>query len=212
MPDATYDNQNIFAKILRGELPCIKVYEDDHTIAFMDIMPQADGHVLVLPKEGAAELFDLSDDAASAAIRTTRKLARAVRAAFTPPGIAIFQLNGSAAGQTVPHVHFHVLPRYSDTRCNRTPACRPTATSSRLRPRRSSPHCKRNKRQRHGAADGTAASACAVMSPARSPVDKPAQSRCWSTASTQWQPIATSPSTCSAMRSCATRPSARTST
>ena len=81
MPDATYDNQNIFAKILRGELPCIKVYEDDHTIAFMDIMPQADGHVLVLPKEGAAELFDLSDDAASAAIRTTRKLARAVRAA-----------------------------------------------------------------------------------------------------------------------------------
>ncbi|KAF1854165.1 hypothetical protein Lal_00014405 [Lupinus albus] len=103
MPDATYDNQNIFAKILRGELPCIKVYEDDHTVAFMDIMPQADGHVLVLPKEGAAELFDLSDDAASAAIRTTRKLARAVRAAFTPPGIAIFQLNGSAAGQTVPH-------------------------------------------------------------------------------------------------------------
>ena len=110
MPDATYNDQNIFAKILRGELPCIKVYEDDHTIAFMDIMPQADGHVLVLPKEGAAELFDLSDEAASAAI-----LARAVRTAFTPPGIAIFQLNGSAAGQTVPHVHFHVLPRYSDT-------------------------------------------------------------------------------------------------
>ncbi len=115
MPDATYNDQNIFAKILRGELPCIKVYEDDHTIAFMDIMPQADGHVLVLPKEGAAELFDLSDEAASAAIRTTRKLARAVRTAFTPPGIAIFQLNGSAAGQTVLHVHFHVLPRYSDT-------------------------------------------------------------------------------------------------
>ncbi|MGF2528831.1 HIT domain-containing protein, partial [Ralstonia pseudosolanacearum] len=101
MPDPTYDNQNIFAKILRGEAPCIKVYEDEHTLAFMDIMPQADGHVLVLPKEGAAELFDLSDDAAAAAIRTTRKLARAVRRAFTPPGIAVFQLNGSAAGQTV---------------------------------------------------------------------------------------------------------------
>ena len=100
MPDATYNDQNIFAKILRGELPCIKVYEDDHTIAFMDIMPQADGHVLVLPKEGAAELFDLSDEAASAAIRTTRKLARAVRTAFTPPGIAIFQLNGSALPRT----------------------------------------------------------------------------------------------------------------
>ncbi|WP_347315903.1 HIT domain-containing protein, partial [Ralstonia pseudosolanacearum] len=92
MPDPTYDNQNIFAKILRGEAPCIKVYEDEHTLAFMDIMPQADGHVLVLPKEGAAELFDLSDDAAAAAIRTTRKLARAVRRAFTPPGIAVFQL------------------------------------------------------------------------------------------------------------------------
>jgi len=115
MPDATYDNQNIFAKILRGELPCTKVYEDEHTLAFMDIMPQADGHVLVLPKEGATELFYLSDAAAAAAILTTRKLARAVRDAFAAPGIAVFQLNGSAAGQTVPHVHFHVLPRYPET-------------------------------------------------------------------------------------------------
>ena len=69
-----YDTNNIFAKILRGEIPCIKLFEDEHTLAFMDIMPQADGHVLVLPKEGAAELFDLSDDAASAAIRVLARV------------------------------------------------------------------------------------------------------------------------------------------
>jgi histidine triad (HIT) family protein len=106
-----YDPQNPFAKILRGELPSIKVYEDDFSLAIMDIMPQADGHVLVLPKEAAAEIFELSGDAAAACIRTTQKLAKAVKAALNPPGIMIAQLNGSAAGQTVPHVHFHVIPR-----------------------------------------------------------------------------------------------------
>lgn len=106
-----YDPHNPFARILRGELPCVKVYEDAHTLAIMDIMPQATGHVLVLPKEAAAELFDLSDEAAAACIHTTKKLATAVKAAMGAPGIMVAQFNGAAAGQTVPHVHFHILPR-----------------------------------------------------------------------------------------------------
>ena len=106
-----YDPDNPFARILRGELPCVKVYEDEATLAIMDIMPQAPGHVLVLPKEPAVELFGLSDDAAAACIRTTRKLAAAVKSAMGAPGIMIAQFNGSAAGQTVPHVHFHIVPR-----------------------------------------------------------------------------------------------------
>lgn len=106
-----YDPQNPFARILRGELPCVKVYEDAHTLAIMDIMPQAPGHVLVLPKEAAVELFALSDEAAAACIRTTKKVATAVKAAMGAPGIMVAQFNGSAAGQTVPHVHFHIVPR-----------------------------------------------------------------------------------------------------
>ena len=107
----SYDPLNPFAKILRGELPCVKVYEDDMTLAMMDIMPQAEGHVLVLPKEGAAELFDLSAESAAACIRTTQRIATAVKSALQPPGIMIAQFNGRAAGQTVPHVHFHIVPR-----------------------------------------------------------------------------------------------------
>ena len=106
-----YDPQNPFARILRGELPCVKVYEDEHTLAMMDIMPQATGHVLVLPKEPAVELFYLSDESAAACIRTTKKVAAAVKAALQAPGIMVAQFNGSAAGQTVPHVHFHIVPR-----------------------------------------------------------------------------------------------------
>lgn len=109
-----YDPNNIFARILRQELPCHKVYEDADTLAFMDIMPQSDGHVLVITKEPAAEIFDLSEAGAEAMIRTTRRLARAVRAAFHPDGISIGQFNGAAAGQTVPHVHFHIVPRHAD--------------------------------------------------------------------------------------------------
>lgn len=106
-----YDPNNPFARILRGELPCVKVYEDAHTLAIMDIMPQAPGHVLVLPKEAAVELFGLSDESAAACIRTTKKLAAAVKEAMGAPGIMVAQFNGSAAGQTVPHVHFHIVPR-----------------------------------------------------------------------------------------------------
>jgi len=106
----SYDNSNIFAKILRGELPANKVYEDDTTFAFLDIMPQADGHVLVIPKEAATDLLSLSDSGAADLIGKVQKIARAVKTALNADGITIFQLNGSAAGQTVPHIHFHVLP------------------------------------------------------------------------------------------------------
>ena len=106
-----YDPNNIFAKIVRGEAPAFKVYEDDHTIAFMDIMPQAEGHVLVIPKEGGETIFEISDAAAAALIKTTKKVAAAVQSVVKTPGVMLAQLNGSAAGQTVFHVHFHIIPR-----------------------------------------------------------------------------------------------------
>ncbi|MCB1887491.1 MAG: HIT family protein [Rhodocyclaceae bacterium] len=107
-----YDDSNVFARILRGELPCIKVFEDDHTLAFLDIMPQSDGHTLVLPKEPAVTLLDLSPEGATACILTTRRVAAAVQRAVGAPGLLISQFNGEAAGQTVPHVHFHIIPRF----------------------------------------------------------------------------------------------------
>src|SRR5512137_2479337 len=108
-----YDRNNIFARILRGEIPAHKVCEDAHTLAFMDVMPQADGHVLVIPKVEAENLFDLPPDALAATVLTTQRVARAVRRAFDAPGILIAQLNGAAAGQSVFHIHFHVLPRHA---------------------------------------------------------------------------------------------------
>ncbi|MGU7783580.1 HIT family protein [Burkholderia sp. PU8-34] len=110
----SYDNNNPFAKILRGELPCVKVAEDETTLAIMDLMPQADGHVLVIPKEAAAEIFDLSAESAASCIRMTQRIAAAVRGALNPDGMFIGQFNGRAAGQTVAHVHFHVIPRWED--------------------------------------------------------------------------------------------------
>ncbi|MGH6887721.1 MAG: HIT family protein [Rhizomicrobium sp.] len=107
-----YDPDNIFARILRGELPCANIFEDTHTLAFLDIMPSAEGHTLVVPKESAESLFDLSTDGASALIRTTQKVARAVRTVLACPGVMLVQLNGAAAGQSIPHVHFHVVPRW----------------------------------------------------------------------------------------------------
>ena len=105
-----YDNDNIFAKILRQELPCIKVFEDEKTLAFMDIMPQAEGHVLVIPKVAAETLFDLPDDYSGALFSTMKLVGNAMKAAFETQGILVFQLNGIDAGQTVPHLHFHLLP------------------------------------------------------------------------------------------------------
>jgi histidine triad (HIT) family protein len=106
-----YDKNNIFAKILRGEAPCFKVYEDDMTLSFMDVMPQAEGHALVIPKFEAENLFDLDADYAAAMAKTTKKVAAAVKKAFDAPGLMVAQLNGPAAGQTVFHIHTHIIPR-----------------------------------------------------------------------------------------------------
>jgi histidine triad (HIT) family protein len=107
-----YDTSNIFARILRGEIPAHKVYEDEHTLAFMDVMPQSDGHTLVIPKTAAENLFDLPPDALSATVLTTQRVAHAVKKAFDPPGVMLVQLNGAGAGQSVFHIHFHIVPRY----------------------------------------------------------------------------------------------------
>jgi histidine triad (HIT) family protein len=107
-----YDTNNVFARILRGEIPSHKVFEDQHTLAFMDVMPQAEGHTLVIPKAAAENLFDLPEAALTATILTTQRVARAVRKAFDAPGIMLAQLNGREAGQSVFHIHFHIVPRY----------------------------------------------------------------------------------------------------
>lgn len=106
----SYDSNNIFAKILRGEAPCIKVYEDVQTLAFMDIMPQMPGHTLVIPKEAAITVHELSDEAALACMKTVQKVGKAVEQAMGVSGFTLFQLNGAEVGQTVPHFHFHILP------------------------------------------------------------------------------------------------------
>ena len=106
-----YDSNNIFAKILRGEIPAVKVYEDDETLAFMDVMPQADGHTLVIPKENAENIFDLSPAGAAALMATTQRIAKAVKKGLNAPGLMIAQLNGTPAGQSVFHVHFHIIPK-----------------------------------------------------------------------------------------------------
>lgn len=105
-----YNPNNIFAKILRGELPAIKVYEDDRTLAFMDIMPQADGHTLVIPKTPAMTLLDLPANDLVYTIQIVQKVAHAVKKALNAEGIVLMQLSGEKAGQTVPHVHFHLIP------------------------------------------------------------------------------------------------------
>jgi histidine triad (HIT) family protein len=105
-----YYEQNIFARILSGELPAIKVYEDDQVLAFMDIMPQADGHTLVIPKTPAVTLLDLPADAAAYTIQVVQKVAKAIEVGLDAQGIVLMQLSGAAAGQTVPHVHFHLIP------------------------------------------------------------------------------------------------------
>jgi histidine triad (HIT) family protein len=107
-----YDPNNIFGKILLGEIPCVKVYEDDSSLAFMDVMPQAEGHVLVIPKEGATDILTLSAEGMAAMMAATQKVAKAVQKGLQPDGILLKQFNGAAAGQSVFHVHFHVIPRW----------------------------------------------------------------------------------------------------
>lgn len=106
-----YDDSNVFAKILRGEIPCFKVYEDDRTLAFMDIMPAADGHLLVIPKARARNILDCPAEDLAGVIATVQKLAVAAKAAFRADGVTIQQFNEAGGGQEVFHLHFHVMPR-----------------------------------------------------------------------------------------------------
>jgi histidine triad (HIT) family protein len=107
-----YDRNNVFAKILRGEIPAARIYEDDHVLAFMDAMPQSDGHALVIPKVDAENVFDLPPEVLATLIKAVQRLARAIQVALAPDGLTVMQFNGAAAGQTVFHVHFHLVPRY----------------------------------------------------------------------------------------------------
>ena len=107
-----YDPDNIFAKILRGEIPSLKLYEDEATFAFMDIMPRADGHNLVIPKTPVRNLFDASSVQLAACMSTVQKLSRAAMKAFDADGITLQQFNETAGGQEVFHLHFHILPRH----------------------------------------------------------------------------------------------------
>jgi histidine triad (HIT) family protein len=107
-----YDNDNIFARIIRGDAPSYRVFEDESTFAFLDVMPQSDGHTLVLPKTPAENLFDLDDASMAALMRTVKLVATGVSNAFKPDGIRLMQLNGPAAGQTVFHIHMHIVPCY----------------------------------------------------------------------------------------------------
>lgn len=109
----TYDDGNIFARILRGEIPCHKVFEDKLTFAFMDISPISRGHTLVLPKARARNILDVTPDLLAATIVTVGRVARAAKAAFEAEGVAIMQFNESPAGQSVFHLHFHVVPRWA---------------------------------------------------------------------------------------------------
>lgn len=112
MSGQSYDDNNIFAKILRGEIPSHRVYEDDHTVAFMDVMPQAPGHLLVVPKSPSRNMLDADPAVLANTVQVVQKLARAAQEAFEADGITIMQFNEPAAGQTVFHLHFHVIPRH----------------------------------------------------------------------------------------------------
>ena len=112
--DGTYDHDNIFAKILRGEIPSARVFEDEHVYAFMDAFPQAKGHTLVIPKHSQARnLLEEEPEILSNLILGVQRVARAVRAALEPDGLMIMQMNGSPAGQTVFHLHVHIIPRWA---------------------------------------------------------------------------------------------------
>lgn len=106
-----YDNNNIFAKILRGELPCYKVYEDEHTLAFLDIMPRSPGHTLVIPKAPARNILDIKPDDLAHVMRVAQKIAVAGKKAFDADGITLQQFSEAAGGQVVFHLHVHVMPR-----------------------------------------------------------------------------------------------------
>ncbi len=112
MTTPTYDASNIFAKILRGELPSTKVFEDEHVLVIMDVMPQGEGHTLVIPKGRSRNILDIGEEDLKRAILTVQRVARAVKQAFDAPGVLVMQFNEPAAGQTVFHTHFHIIPRF----------------------------------------------------------------------------------------------------
>jgi histidine triad (HIT) family protein len=107
---AAYDDQNIFAKILRGEIPCYKVYENRHTLAFLDIMPRSPGHTLVIPKAAARSIIDIAADDLAEVARTAKRIAVAAVKAFDAEGIIVQQFSEAASGQVVFHLHMHVMP------------------------------------------------------------------------------------------------------
>ncbi len=111
--DGVYDENNIFAKIARGELPCARVFENAHVLAFMDVFPQSRGHTLVVPKQSRARnLLDIEPEDLAYLIQGVQRVTHAVNAALKPDGIVVTQFNGSTAGQTVFHLHFHIIPRW----------------------------------------------------------------------------------------------------
>ena len=113
-PTLPYDDENIFAKILRGEIPSTKVYEDEWAYAFEDINPQAEVHTLVIPKRSAAcNILDVDSEALARVIKVVQKLTRAIVAELEPDGVQVAQFNGAPAGQTVFHIHMHIVPRYA---------------------------------------------------------------------------------------------------
>jgi histidine triad (HIT) family protein len=116
MTTPDYDNDNIFAKILRGEMPCFKVYEDDNVLAFMDIMPRGEGHCLVIPKAPCRNMLDATPDTIAHVHQTAQKIAQAALKAFNADGITIQQFNEDAGGQEVYHYHVHVIPRHEGKR------------------------------------------------------------------------------------------------
>ena len=111
---APYDPDNIFARILRGEVPSVKVWEDDHVLAFMDVFPQSEGHVLVVSKTSTARtLLEIEPDVLARLAAAVQRTARAVEKALSPEGFQVLQFNGEAGGQTVFHLHFHIVPRWA---------------------------------------------------------------------------------------------------
>lgn len=112
MTAPAYDDGNIFARILRGEIPSHRVYEDETSVAFMDVMPQGPGHLLVVPKAASRNLLDADPAVLAGLLPVVQKLARAAKAAFAADGVTILQFNEGAAGQTVFHLHIHVIPRH----------------------------------------------------------------------------------------------------
>lgn len=108
----TYDADNVFAKILRGDIPCHRVLEDDRCIAFMDVMPQSHGHTLIVPRAASRNLLDADPTVLAHVVTVVQRVARAAKTAFMADGISVMQFNEAAGGQSVFHLHFHVIPRF----------------------------------------------------------------------------------------------------